>query len=274
MQIQVVEITEKSSIEFVALDHEQPIGKLAAQPLGSGQYRILEVAVDSHCADRETVGLTLLNKLMESRGWKMIFAQTGDRPEDAFVGELLCQAGFELLIERTFVEREIFGYRIPFADPLVYKPLCEAARETAVSAFAEIMRSSPPRGGSPPQTNFSDEFDRMMQYAGRERAGNMWKLAFWEDAVAGLVFPQVYSKNEMPGEILFVGVVPRLQGKGFGRILHAKGLECLAGAGVTRYSGSTDIINKAMLRIFEVNGCLRVGGVRPEFRLMSSASRA
>lgn len=56
-----------------------------------------------------------------------------------------------------------------------------------------------------------------------------------------------------------IGVFPDHRSRGLGKILHARGLEILRAQGALDYIGSTDVLNASMLRVFETNGCSKIG---------------
>ncbi len=83
-----------------------------------------------------------------------------------------------------------------------------------------------------------------------------WLVAFISGNPIGYVFPQQFWDKPEEGSIFDIAVLPNFQGKGYGKILHAKGLEMLAEMGVENYVGSTEVENLPMIAIFLANGCV------------------
>ena len=70
--------------------------------------------------------------------------------------------------------------------------------------------------------------------------------------------PYIHPENPYIGSLLNFGVKPEFRGKGYGSIIHSKGLELLKEMGAKKYIGSTKPTNYAMLRVFEINGCRKI----------------
>ena len=95
-------------------------------------------------------------------------------------------------------------------------------------------------------------------------AGDAFDPARWllvSDAAGpvGVVLPQPYPDEPGTGSLFYIGVMPDRRGAGHGARLHLLGLHELAARGCTRYVGSTDERNPAMVRIFERNGARATG---------------
>ena len=106
----------------------------------------------------------------------------------------------------------------------------------------------------------------MLEYGGKEYADKNWKLAYSGDEIVGIVMPQIEPQDSSKGGVLYMSVLEKFHGKGYGKILHAKGLQDLAQMGVKNYEGSTDSINIPMLKIFKKNDCQRAENVLRQYR--------
>jgi len=84
---------------------------------------------------------------------------------------------------------------------------------------------------------------------------NNWKAVSLNNVNFGIIMPHVFPEKSELGTLLEIGLKPRCRGKGYGRIIHAHGLELLKEMGAKKYLGSTETTNCAMLRVFELNGC-------------------
>ena len=103
------------------------------------------------------------------------------------------------------------------------------------------------------------EWSNRYDHAAVSFDGKLWKLAFMNGELAGLILPQTYPDAAEEGSIFNIGLVPDCRGRGLGKVLHANGLEVLARVGAVRYVGSCDIHNAPMLRVFAANECVQEG---------------
>jgi RimJ/RimL family protein N-acetyltransferase len=94
-----------------------------------------------------------------------------------------------------------------------------------------------------------------------------WVVLRIDGRSAGLVLPAFADASRGPATNLYVGVDREFAGRGLGAVLVRRGIETMLARGATRYIGSCDVRNAAMIRIFERVGCARVTGqhvfVRP-----------
>jgi ribosomal protein S18 acetylase RimI-like enzyme len=84
---------------------------------------------------------------------------------------------------------------------------------------------------------------------------NQWKIVSTRNKNIGIIMPHIFPEKPGLGTLLEIGLKPECRGKGYGRIIHAHGLELLKQMGAKKYLGSTETTNYAMLRVFEINGC-------------------
>ena len=158
-----------------------------------------------------------------------------------------------MIIEKQYARRSVEGYRSPYEDTFEYRPISTLSRSELLTIISEVQRGSEGRDIT---GEASDELlDGMIEFANTAFDPSAWLIAYLDGEIAGLVFAQRYFDKMEEGSIFLVGVTPDFRGKGFGKILHAKGLQLLSDMGVTGYVGSTDINNLSMLRIFDANDC-------------------
>jgi GNAT superfamily N-acetyltransferase len=99
----------------------------------------------------------------------------------------------------------------------------------------------------------------LIEYAGKRFDPTWWRIAYVESEPAGVVLPQAFEKRDNEGTLFYVAVRPAFRGRGYGRVLHAAGLEFLSRKGIVKYVGSTDARNFPMLAVFQTNGCRQTG---------------
>jgi len=166
--------------------------------------------------------------------------------------------GIELRVARSYLKsyarRRINGYRSPYADPFEYRSVLDFTPievEAVLSPLlvAEQLFSNPARTAR-------HALDHYIVHAGTACDPRNWYIALLQGEPVGLVFPQLFEdRTYYDGSIFHIGVMPQFQGRGFGRILHAHGLETLAALGATKYIGSTAPDNIPMQHVFRANGC-------------------
>jgi len=105
----------------------------------------------------------------------------------------------------------------------------------------------------------SDDVTELVAYAGDAFDPARWLLVSDAAGPVGVVLPQPYPDEPGTGSLFYIGVMPDRRGAGHGARLHLLGLHELAARGCTRYVGSTDERNPAMVRIFERNGARATG---------------
>src|SRR5665213_544338 len=125
----------------------------------------------------------------------------------------------------------------------------EVYRLIAMAPFFDIQL------GTDPLLQARTEFDVLVEHAASAYAPEHWLIAFNNGNPIGYVFPQRYWDVPKEGSIFAIGVLPEMQGRGYGKIIHAKGLKVLAQMGIASYVGSTETKNQAMIAIFLANGC-------------------
>lgn len=156
-------------------------------------------------------------------------------------------------IHKQYARRQVDAYHSPYADPFRYVSLAKTGESLFVAALAEVNKSSLSRDiktGDP-----QAEFKSLKEFAGSAFDPQYWEIAYVETEIAGIVCAQRYFDKPEEGSLFHLGVVEKFRGKGYGKILHAHGLELLARQAISSYVGSTDVLNKPMIGIFVKNGC-------------------
>lgn len=178
---------------------------------------------------------------------------TWDVSESEAINDALQRSGFGVRKRKIFVERSIEGYKSPYDDPFTYSSLEVVGREDFVRIMAEASEGDPFE--DPTDRDVDREFQEMVDYAGTRFDATRWMAADLGTDTAGVVLPQVYPAHDDEGTLFYVGLRPAFRGRGYGKVLHAAGLEFLSRHGVTKYMGSTDERNVPMIAVFKANGC-------------------
>jgi ribosomal protein S18 acetylase RimI-like enzyme len=157
-----------------------------------------------------------------------------------------------MTFQKQYARRSLDGYTSPYDDPFEYRTVLDVGEEAVMRLMIPFVED---------KTNSDRMAQARIEWEGyivaeitRYQPEN-WLVAFNAEVPVGVVFPTRYLDQPEEGSISFIGVFPEWQGRGYGKILHAKGLEALASMGVTRYVGSTEVSNALMLATFLANGC-------------------
>lgn len=214
--------------------------------------------------DFATIGLDLIGHAKRHFRDRPLEAGSWARPEDEAWHALLVRSGFTVYIEKVYFRRDLEGYRSPHQDPFQYRSLAAVGEAHFLEEFVRIYPQNLNR-------NFNNadpraEFFELKIAAGSTLDERQWLIAYHNDLPAGIVVPKIFDDIPDEGTIHTFGLFPEYRGKGYGKILHARGLEDLARAGAVRYVGSTDCQNTPMLATFKANGC-HERGVRRQYRL-------
>ena|SRR5947209_1958047 len=154
-------------------------------------------------------------------------------------------------IKKQYARRLIEAYRSPYNDPFTYQLVTEFGIERLVPLLAPFIDN---------KTNSDAMAQSWIEWNGliidRESHLQHWFVALFSGELIGILLPSRFNEpHQDGGSLTMIAVLPEYQGMGYGKILHAKGLEILAGMGVTKYTGSTDVRNMPMLATFRSNGC-------------------
>lgn len=204
-------------------------------------------------ADEKGVSAALLNYVRQFGSVQAL--SWADRVDDRVWREILEWNGFSVLQDKAYFRRKIADYIAPPGEVLAYKAMAEVGREMMLKVYGLTYAENPNRNFSSPEIDFRSH---------EESAGQLfdpqgWLVAFLGKQPIGIVLPQRFSDSPEEGTLMSVGIVNEYRGRGFGRVLHAKGLEVLRHQGATDYIGSTDVQNLPMIRIFGLNGCEKIG---------------
>jgi GNAT superfamily N-acetyltransferase len=157
-----------------------------------------------------------------------------------------------MIIQKQYARRNITGYTSPYEDALDYHSIVTMDADHVNTILRDAMKDSAARDiGEEGWSSLAD----FREFAGEAYHPETWCVAYNNNEPVGVVFAQRYDDRPEEGSLFFIGVLPEHRGKGYAKVLHAKGLEMLAAIGVTEYVGSTDIANAPMIRAFAANGC-------------------
>lgn len=191
--------------------------------------------------------------LSQVRKWGRLRALSWEGAEDLDWRDLLEKLGFEAVQEKPYFRRNIEGFVSPYEDPFFYRSLKQLGESEFLKIFSGTYEANLNRNFNlaSPETDFRSYLDS----AGILFDPDGWVAAFLQDQPAGIILPQRYPDTPRDGTMMSLGLTPEFRKRGYGKILHAKGLEILSKQGATGYVGSTDVENIPMIRVFLRNGC-------------------
>lgn len=162
----------------------------------------------------------------------------------------LVEAGYEVHRRKTLVQKQLAPH--PEDTSLRWRPLTELGDAAFLEELVACVEGDP---FDDPSADPEREWRELTEHAGPEFDRSSWRVAVDDDGTIGVVLATRYPDAPHEGTLSYVGVHPSRRRQGHGVRLHAAGLARLGNMGVTRYFGSTDQRNTAMLRIFARNGC-------------------
>ena len=218
--------------------------------LNSSTYVLKDFVDESTKTQCINALLALANELSSET-----YIMTDTRSEAALKNELLERAGYSIQKKKLFVENTF--------DSLPQKPDGELSlrslKDIGKAKFLELLTLA--SAGDPFEDGHNspdEEYAELVTHAGPAFNPADWYVVCKKESAIGVLLPQTYADKPTEGSLFYIGVLPEYRGHGFGRSLHALGLWILKSRGVTRYVGSTDVSNKAMVSIFLKNGCKKV----------------
>ncbi len=241
---------------LVARAGARAAGRLKGLFLSDKLYFIQEL----HCAEGSPCSVVedaLACYLGDSFSGDGIGILSWDRTRSTEINAALERAGFEVEKRKAFVARGLKGELPERGVDFTFRSLFEVGKPAFLRTMTEAAQGDPfedVTDGDP-----EADFNELVEEAGNRFEPASWMLAQVGDDVVGVVLPQEFPGSGREGTLFYVAVLATFRGRGYGRALHASGLSMLAERGVTRYVGSTDTRNAAMLKVFEANGCPQTG---------------
>jgi ribosomal protein S18 acetylase RimI-like enzyme len=170
---------------------------------------------------------------------------------------LLKESGFVEKEDKSYYRRKIAHFVSPFENRFQLVSLQEIGESSFLEIYNETYSGNLNR-------NFNNDFPESDFRSNIESAGNLfdpcsWYVVLEKSSPVGILLPQRFPDSTHDGTLMCVGLLPFARGRGYGKILHAKGMEILASQGATDYIGSTDVQNLPMKKVFEKNGCELIG---------------
>lgn len=209
-------------------------------------FEKFEINADDDINVRNNAG----TKLFEYCRKKSIVLSTDERDYDVPLITFLEEFGFKIKYEKIIFVKKLAGHEFSYKDILNYKSLEEIGKENFMKVFEQTTDVGEEQESTP-----MEFFNVIYDYAGDKFNPANYLVALHNGSEIGVLMPQVYPNNNREGTLFHLGVVPGERNKGYGKIMHSKGLVILKDQGVEIYIGSTNTKNKSMLRLFEANGC-------------------
>lgn len=184
--------------------------------------------------------------------------QSEDSERDRKQTRFLHDCGFVIKFSKQCFHKNLSRHFFEYNDIFEYRSI----DETGVDLFFETFKASADK-----TIRTADGFKRYIEKIKREYGNKNgisgWKLVSLNSRPIGIVMPfkifsfmpPLYNILKEAGTLLNIAVIPEERGKGYGRIIHSRGLMILKEMGLRIYMGSTESDNCAMLRVFKINKC-------------------
>jgi ribosomal protein S18 acetylase RimI-like enzyme len=237
---------------LIAYQGEQLVGKMSGIVESTG-YILTGICLADDALQRE-VASALLNAIehfgkQEALSWA--------REDNSQLRGILRSIGFVEKQDKAYYRKEIACYHSPYRKNFCYRSIAEIGKDEFLAVYRETYIGNLNRNYK--KENPDEDFHSHVESAGELFDAKAWLAIYENQEPIGIVLPQRFPDDPYEGTLMSVGLVPKARSKGYGKILHAKGMEILAQQGATEYVGSTDVQNEPMIRVFEENGCQFVG---------------
>jgi GNAT superfamily N-acetyltransferase len=145
------------------------------------------------------------------------------------------------------------GYCSPYNDQFEYRSILDFPIEEIHRLMIPFLDDI---SAPDPLARAGTDFSWLIEHAGTAFDPEYWYVASLNSDPAGVVYPQLLEDRRWDdGSIWHIGVLTEFRGRGYGKILHARGLETLRALGAKKNVGSTEVENSRMLRVFQANDC-------------------
>jgi ribosomal protein S18 acetylase RimI-like enzyme len=244
---------------LVAALRGEPVG-VALGAVGRAAYSVLEIRTAEDHADAAVAAL--LGHLRVRLPGLALEVRTAE----AAIERALARNGLAAIRDEVGYGRALEAPLAPEPSPFTLRSYEEAGKAALVAALAEVASDDPFFGRR--GMDALDALEEMIENAtcGGVLDSSLWYLVEVDGRVAGVMLGQrrvgQRRAETREGSFAYIGLTRELRGKGLGSALHAAGLDLLAAAGATEYRDATALDNGAMQRVFERNGCTRLGSTR------------
>lgn len=179
-----------------------------------------------------------------------IVLDTVDLDLDKEINKFLDENGFKIYYTKILFERDVKNFEFGYDDIFEYESITETGEDEFINIYSQVLTDDPEGMKDP-----LDHFNEIKEYLADKFNPKYCLVVKLKSKAIGVIIPQIFPDGEDWGGIMHIGLIPEERHKGYGRILQAKCFELLKKQGVIKYVGSTNINNKSMLRVFEINGC-------------------
>lgn len=240
------DIKENISEEFYSIENQSG-NLLRIRRIETHLYDFhnFKVAENDLSGQRAAAG----NKLNKYCKMNSIVISTDDMDYDIPIIRFLKEYGFKIYYTKMLYTKNLEEHQSLYENIFEYKSLEETGRNEFLKIFKDVR----------------EEFDKLIEpeillddlirLAGEKYNPKNYKIALLNGKEIGVIMPQIFPDKPEWGGVFHIGIVPDERNKSYGRIIHSKALDILREQGAVKYLGSTNINNKPMIRLFELNDC-------------------
>ncbi|RPI14628.1 MAG: hypothetical protein EHM58_15985 [Ignavibacteriae bacterium] len=184
--------------------------------------------------------------------------QSEDSERDMPQSNFLIDCGFKIKYSKICFVKNLINHTFPYDDIFQYRSI----NDTGIEKFFEVFRAS---CADPIRTlsGFKRYIKRMIKEYNCGDDIDNWKSVFLKERPVGIIMPfkiltvmaPKFTTRRKVGTLLNIALLPKERGKGYGRIIHSRGLMILKDMDLKTYLGSTNTDNYAMLKVFKINKC-------------------
>ncbi|MFN8672796.1 MAG: GNAT family N-acetyltransferase [Candidatus Sericytochromatia bacterium] len=243
-------LIEKIETDFYSIESDKTVLELKLIDPIFNVYKLTKFKFIEY-SEVESIIITKLKDFILTNNACLL---SDDREPHLKINLFLEKIGFKITKKKILYDKFLEKHNFNYEDIFEYKTISEIGEDKFIEIFDEVTKDDIEREG----ISASIYYQGIKDDANKTFNPNRWKIVIYNKDIIGVIMPQVFWDLPEEGSIFYIGLIPKYRKKGYGKILHAKGLELLKDEGVKRYIGSTLDNNLGMNKIFELNNCNKV----------------
>lgn len=247
-----MEIKTFESGLFVNDQENNFLGRLFGRLINENHFIVTNIELNTNDVK---IARDLLDHVKTMHPQAMMHILSWNEESNKEYEEILKRLGHTISFGKNYYKREISNFKSPYEDFFEYKSLLKLDRKVIIEILDDFRKADPSENKNISiEEAFADTIANIDSSIGSE-----WIAAYLNNNVVGIILPNIYPDDPEAGTLTHFGVCSQFRGKGYAKILHAKGLEVLSKLNAKTYLGSTHVDNYPMKKVFENNQCIEIG---------------
>jgi hypothetical protein len=164
---------------------------------------------------------------------------------------MLPDLGFKLKLEKALYRLLPDNAPVNLITPtnVIFRSLKQLGKKSFLNIFSTIYNPDRDFTEENPVESFNDLIEQAKEMG--TYCPQNWFVVYVNKNPTGIILPQLHDKEKKLGSNFYLGIVPTMRGRGYGRILQYYAIQKLMKEGVHSIVGSTDTKNIKMRKIFD-----------------------